>query len=98
MNRCLGNKRAEKIWQDFEVQLGHRLLPHDQAPRFTVSAIESDMAAIIGGVSARRAMELLASQQPLLLQDFVSLMSGSSRQIQFSQTLLQTTLETIPQG
>ena len=93
-----GKQRAEKIWQDFEVQLGHRLLPHDQAPRFTVSAIESDMAAIIGGVSARRAMELLASQQPLLLQDFVSLMSGSSRQIQFSQTLLQTTLETIPQG
>ena len=93
-----GKERCESIWQEFEQLLGHRLLPHDQAPRFTVAAIESDMAAIIGAVSARKAMELLASQQPLLLQDFVSLVSGSSRQIQFSQTLLQTTLETIPQG
>ena len=93
-----GKDRCESIWQEFEQLLGHRLLPHDQAPRFTVASIESDMAAIIGAVSARKAMELLASQQPLLLQDFVSLVSGSSRQIQFSQTLLQTTLETIPQG
>ena len=93
-----GQERCEQIWQGFEQLLGHRLLPHDQAPRFAVTAIESDMAAIIGAVSARRAMELLASQQPLLLQDFVSLVSGSSRQIQFSQTLLQTTIETIPQG
>jgi len=93
-----GLERSQRMMQEFEQQLGHRLLPHDQAPRFTVSMIESNMAAIIGAVSARKAMELLASQQPLLLQDFVSLVSGSSRQIQFSQTLLQTTLNTIPQG
>jgi signal transduction histidine kinase/ActR/RegA family two-component response regulator len=61
-------------------------------------AIESDLAAIIGSVSARRAIKLLEGKKPLFLQDFVSLVSGSSRQIQFSQTLLQTTLDTIPQG
>ena len=37
-------------------------------------------------------------QQPVQIEDFVSLMGGSSRQLQFSQELLQTTLETIPQG
>ena len=90
--------RSIKIWHEFEQQLGHRLLPKDQAPRFVVMAIESDLAAIIGAVSARKAIELLEGQKPLFLQDFVSLVSGSSRQIQFSQTLLQTTLDTIPQG
>jgi signal transduction histidine kinase len=49
-------------------------------------------------MSAHRSMQLLARQQPLQLQDFVSLVGGSSRQLQFSQTLLQTTLENIPQG
>lgn len=93
-----GNTRSVGIWHQFEQQLGHRLLPKDQAPRFVVMAIESDLAAIIGAVSARKAIELLESQKPLILQDFVSLVSGSSRQIQFSQTLLQTTLDTIPQG
>jgi len=93
-----GDVRSLKIWHEFEQTLGHRLLPNDQAPRFVVTAIESDLAAIIGSVSARKAIQLLIGKQPLLLKDFVSLVSGSSRQIQFSQTLLQTTLDTIPQG
>jgi len=94
----LGAERSAAIWQGFERRLGHRLLPQDKAPRFVVRSIEGDLAAIIGAVSAHRAMQLLARQQPLQLEDFVSLVGGSSRQIQFSQTLLQTTLESIPQG
>lgn len=93
-----GAERTQNIWQQLEHQLGHRLLPHDKAPFFVVQTIEAELAAIIGAMSAHRAMQLLARQQPLHLQDFVSLVSGSSRQIQFSQTLLQTTLENIPQG
>jgi signal transduction histidine kinase/CheY-like chemotaxis protein len=93
-----GDARSLNIWHEFEQTLGHRLLPNDQAPRFVVMAIESDLAAIIGAISARKAIQLLIGKQPLLLQDFVSLVSDSSRQIQFSQTLLQTTLDTIPQG
>lgn len=98
MDPLFGQERTLDMWQDFEQRVGHRLLPHDQTPRFVVATIESDLAAIIGAVSAHRAMQLLISQQPLQLQDFVSLVGGSSRQLQFSQTLLQTTLETIPQG
>ena len=93
-----GVERTREIWQEFEQQIGHRLLPHDRTPKFAVQRAESDLAAIIGAVSAHRAMQLLLTQQPLQLEDFVSLVGGSSRQIQFSQTLLQTTLETIPQG
>ncbi len=98
MDPLVGMDRTRELWGDFEKRVGHRLLPHDQAPKFAVAAIESDLAAIIGAVSAHRAMQLLMSQQPLQLQDFVSLVGGSSRQIQFSQNLLQTTIETIPQG
>ena len=98
MYPLVGEERTEEKWRAFEQRVGHRLLPTDQAPRFAVFEIESDLAAIIGAVSAHRAIELLKSHQPLELKDFVSLVGGSSRQLQFSQTLLQTTLETIPQG
>lgn len=98
MEPLVGAGRILELWREFEKRVGHRLLPHDQAPRFAVNAIERDLAAIIGAVSAHRAMQLLMSQQPLQLTDFVSLVGGSSRQIHFSQNLLQTTLETIPQG
>lgn len=94
----LGNIRDLELWQDFEQRLGHRLLPHDPAPKFVVRAVEENLASIIGAVSAHRAIALLHRQKPLQLDDFVSLVGGSSQQLQFSQQLLQTTLETIPQG
>ncbi|EAT12773.1 response regulator [Bermanella marisrubri] len=93
-----GEDRSDRLWRRFERQIGHRLLPHDYAPNFVISAIEHELGAIIGAASAHKAMSLLAQQKPLQLQDFVTLVSGSSKQIQFSQSLLQTTLETIPQG
>lgn len=94
----LGAERSQSMWQSFEREVGHRLLPHDNAPRFVLQSIESKLASIIGAASAHKALEILASQQPMKLQDFVKLVSGSSKQIQFSQSLLQTTLETVPQG
>jgi Na+/proline symporter/signal transduction histidine kinase len=94
----LGSVREQQLWQEFEQRLGHRLLPHDKAPRFVVQTVEESMASIIGAVSAHRAIELIRRQQPVQIDDFVSLMGGRSRQLQFSQELLQTTLETIPQG
>lgn len=94
----LGAERSQELWQQLEHQLGHRLLPHDKAPRFVVQSVESNLAAVMGAISAHRAVALLARQQPLHLDDLVSLVSGSSRHMQFSQSLLQTTLENIPQG
>ncbi|MBL4827149.1 MAG: PAS-domain containing protein, partial [Spongiibacteraceae bacterium] len=94
----LGDSREQQLWQEFEQRFGHRLLPHDKAPRFVVREVEERMASIVGAVSAHRAIELVACQQPVQIEEFVSLMGGRSRQLQFSQELLQTTLETIPQG
>ncbi|WP_317930308.1 PAS-domain containing protein [Halioxenophilus sp. WMMB6] len=97
-NPLFGRERAHELWQQLENQMGHRLLPHDKAPRFVVQTVESHLAAVMGAISAHRAIGLLARQQPLQIQDFVNLVSGSSRQLQFSHTLLQTTLENITQG
>lgn len=89
---------SNRLWQIFEQRLGHSLLPYDRAPRFVVKAVEKNLASIIGAVSAHQAIDLVKRQQPIQIEEFVSLMGGSSRQLQFSQELLQTTLEAIPQG
>ncbi|WP_339668931.1 hybrid sensor histidine kinase/response regulator [Dasania marina] len=90
--------KYSELWREFEVKIGRRLLPLDKAPRFVVKVVEDNLAAIIGAVSAHKAVELLRKQKPVQIEDFVSLMGGRSRQLQFDQNLLQVTLETIPQG
>ena len=93
-----GERRCEKMWQRFEQRLGHRLLQSDRVPRFVVKDVEESLASIVGAVSAHRTLELLAKRRPLDIDEFVSLIGNTSRQIQFGQDLLQITLETVPQG
>lgn len=98
LDPLLGETRAGNLWNDFEQRLGHRLLPHDKVPRFVVQDVETSLARIIGAVSAHRVIELLRRQEPMQIEDFVSFIGGSNRVARFSQDLLQTTLENMPQG
>ena len=98
MQPLQAEEASNRLWRDFEKRLGHRLLPLDHAPRFVVKGIEESLASIVGAVSAQRAINLIRQQKPVQIEDFVSLMGGRSRELRFSQELLQTTLETIPQG
>jgi len=99
LTRPLRNEDASsRLWTEFEKRLGHRLLPMDKAPRLVVKGVEESLASIVGAVSAHRAIDLMRRQQPVQIEDFVSLMGGGSRQLRFGQELLQTTLETIPQA
>lgn len=94
----LGEARLHTLWQRFERRLGHRLLHSDLMPRFAVKEAEEALASIVGAVSAHRTIELLRRKKPLQLEEFVGLLGNTSRDIQFSQDLLQVTLETVPQG
>lgn len=98
LDPLLGETRSGNLWNDFEQRLGHRLLPHDKVPRFVVQDVETSLARIIGAVSSHRVIELLRRQEPMQIEDFVSFIGGSSRVARFSQDLLQTTLENMPQG
>ena len=94
----LGPGNTELFWQQLEQKLQHRLLPYTPAPRFVVSEVEQKLASFIGAVSAHRATDMLRKQKLLQVEDLATLMGPTSRQLQFSQNLLQTTLENIPQG
>ena len=94
----LGSGSSLVFWRQLEQKLQHRLLPYTPAPRFVVYEVESKLASFIGAVSAHRATDMLRKQKLLQVEDLATLMGPTSRQLQFSQSLLQTTLENIPQG
>ncbi|UTA46463.1 PAS-domain containing protein [Simiduia sp. 21SJ11W-1] len=94
----MGEARAAQLWRECEQKIGHRLLPADRIPKLMLARMETALAAIVGAASAQRTLDLLRKQQPLQLEDLVQLVGGNSQQVQFSQALLQTTLETIAQG
>jgi len=98
LDPLLGETRSGNLWMEFEQRLGHRLLPHDKVPRFVVYDIENHLARIIGAVSAHRIIDMLRRQETMALEDFATFLGGSNRVARFSQNLLQTTLENIPQG
>jgi Na+/proline symporter/signal transduction histidine kinase/CheY-like chemotaxis protein len=98
LDPLVGETRSGNIWMEFEQRLGHRLLPHDKVPRFVVFDVENHIARIIGAVSAHRVIDMLRRQEPMALEDFASFLGGSNQVARFSQNLLQTTLENIPQG
>lgn len=98
LDPLIGETRTGNLWSEFEQRLGHRLLPHDKVPRFVVYEIENQLARIIGAVSAHRVIDLMRRQEPMALEDFVAFVGGTESIARFSQDLLQTTLENIPQG
>ncbi len=94
----VSQKRLQTLWLGFEQRCQHRLLSDDAAPRFCVQETESVLSGIVGAATARRLIELVSRGRPLNLDDIASLMDGTSQQLQFSQELLQTTVETVSQG
>ena len=90
--------RLETLWLDFEQRSQQRLLSDDAAPRFCVQETESVLSGIVGAATARRLIDLVSRGRPLNLDDIARLMDGTSQQLQFSQELLQTTVETVSQG
>jgi Na+/proline symporter/signal transduction histidine kinase len=90
--------RLAKLWQAFEQRSEQRLLNDDLAPLFCVQESESVLSGIVGSATARRLIDLVRQGGALRLGDIAKLMDGTSQQLQFSQELLQTTVETVSQG
>ncbi len=90
--------RLANIWWRFEQRSQQRLLSDDAAPRICVQETESVLSGIVGAATAHRLIDLVNRGRPLNLDDIAILMDGTSQQLQFSQELLQTTVETVSQG
>jgi Na+/proline symporter/signal transduction histidine kinase/CheY-like chemotaxis protein len=94
----ISRTQYEVLWRTCESRYRQRLLDNDRAPVFVVRKVEQSLAAIVGAASAHSAVELLGKTEPLRFSDIAAIVGGTSEQLQFSQGLLQATVETITQG
>lgn len=86
------------LWRAAERKYRQRLLDDDRAPMFVVADVETALSSVIGAASAQRAVALLERHDPPEFKDIAEIVGGASKQLQFSQDLLQVTIETISQG
>lgn len=88
----------EELWRECEVRYRQRLFDNDKAPVFVVRRVERSLSSIVGAASAQSTIELLGRTEPLQFRDIAAIVGDTSEQLQFSQGLLQSTVETISQG
>ena len=94
----ISRTQHEELWRACEIRYRQRLFDNDRAPVFVVRRVERSLAAIVGAASAQSTIELLERTEPLQFKDIAAIVGGTSEQLQFSQDLLQSTVETISQG
>ncbi len=73
----------------------------DEAARASNDQLEATqrlLAAAVGASSAQRFIDAAVAGRKLPIEDVVSLVDGASQALEFSQELLQTTLENVSQG
>lgn len=94
----ISRSQHEELWRACEIQYRQRLFDNDRAPVFVVRRVERSLASIVGSASAQSTIELLGRTEPLQFRDIAAIVGDTSEQLQFSQGLLQSTVETISQG
>ncbi|MEE4277388.1 MAG: PAS-domain containing protein [Halieaceae bacterium] len=94
----IDGSRLRELWRFFEDRYQQRLLPADRLPLFALRAAESELAGVIGAASAQRVLDQLASSRQVNFSDLASLVSDAGRQQTFNRALLESTIESMPQG
>jgi Na+/proline symporter/signal transduction histidine kinase/CheY-like chemotaxis protein len=94
----LGRTQLDSLWLAWETRLRQRLLDDDLAPNFVVEEAERTLAGVVGSATAQKTLALLQRKGPLQLEDIARLVDDTSRELRFSQSILQTTVETVSQG
>jgi Na+/proline symporter/signal transduction histidine kinase/CheY-like chemotaxis protein len=94
----ISRTQHEELWRACEIRYRQRLFDNDRAPVFVVRRVERSLAAIVGAASAQSTIDLLERTEPLQFKDIAAIVGDTSEQLQFSQDLLQSTVETISQG
>lgn len=94
----LGNAQLDALWHSHETRLRQRLLDDDAVPNLLLEDAERALAGIVGGATARKLLVLLQHKGALRMEDMARLVDATSRELRFSQDILQTTVETVSQG
>jgi PAS domain S-box-containing protein len=96
--RILGERAANRSFEEYGESSGRALTPSDAADRSLLQYTERLLAGAIGGASARRVLTTALRGTGLDLGEVVSMLDETSQELRFNRELLGATLENISQG
>jgi Na+/proline symporter/signal transduction histidine kinase/CheY-like chemotaxis protein len=96
--RILGQRAAERAFEDYARETGRTITDSEAAERGLLQYTERLLAGAIGGASARRVLTTALRGTGLDVGEVVSLLDEASQELRFNRELLAATLENISQG
>ncbi len=98
LDRCLGVRDTERAFARFSRTQAHAYRMDDRVDGPLARFAEAELSRALGASSARTLMKSALTGVSVDLDDVVALLDETSQKLEFSQELLQATLETITQG
>ena len=96
--RIVGERSAQRAFDDYAERRGKPLLPGEAAERALIQHTERLLAGAVGAASARRILMGVLSGSGLDIAEAMALMDEASQELRFNRELLSTTLENVSQG
>ena len=96
--RIVGQRSAQRAFEDYRAGLGQPLATGEVADRALIQFTERLLASAIGADSARLTLTSALRGSGLELGEVVSLLDQAGQEMRFNRQMLMTTLENIAQG
>jgi len=96
--RIVGERHAQRAFNEQAAALGRELQPAAPADRAWVQFTERLLAAAIGAASARRVLTSALRGSGMEVLEVVAVLDEAGQELRFNREILSTTLENIDQG
>jgi Na+/proline symporter/signal transduction histidine kinase/ActR/RegA family two-component response regulator len=97
-SRIVGERSAQRAFDDYAQRHRKPLQPGESADRALIQYTERLLAGAVGAASARRILMGALSGSGLDIAEAMALMDEASQELRFNRELLSTTLENVSQG
>ena len=98
VGRILGERNANRMFEEYVLAAGKRISESGTADRLLFQHAERALAAAIGSASARRMLTTALRGTGLDFSEAAALLDDASQELRFNRELLSNTLENISQG
>ncbi|MBK6376426.1 MAG: PAS-domain containing protein [Xanthomonadales bacterium] len=98
VGRILGERNANRMFEEYVLAAGKRISESGTADRLLFQHAERALAAAIGSASARRMLTTALRGTGLDFSEAAALLDDASQELRFNRELLFNTLENISQG
>ncbi|MDH7453717.1 PAS domain-containing hybrid sensor histidine kinase/response regulator [Luteimonas composti] len=96
--RIVGERTAQRAFQQRARELGQELQPHARADRNWVQFTERLLAAAVGAASARLVVTSVLKGSGMEVGEVVAVLDEAGQELRFNREILSNTLENIDQG